>query len=135
MLVELRSNIVGVDTDSGAPPVEAQLISTMKRIMRTIVNNRLLTTMIVREAVGLDEEVDLRLREFYDSILQYVRDSIVRGQAMGILRAQDSDVAAMCVLGTIKQIMDYLVMNDPDDVDVDRIASGVLDYNLRGLIK
>jgi len=44
-------------------------------------------------------------------------------------------VAAMCILGTIKQFVEQLVMMDVQEVDVDRMALSVLDFNLRGLLR
>ena len=136
MLLELRANVVGVDTTEGNPPMEAQLVETVRRILNTVANNRLLTNLIVREAVGLDYEVDSRLRDFYGSILLYIRDALDEGKRMKILRDFDTEVAAMCVLGTIKQFMEQLVMMEPDEdeLDIDRMALDVLDFNLRGLL-
>jgi hypothetical protein len=107
----------------------------VKRILDTVVSNRLLSTIIVREAVGLDGEVDQRLNDFYRSILGYIRAALEEGRRMGIVRDVDTEVAAMCVLGTIKQFMEQLVMkSDEASVDIDRLAFGVLDFNLRGLL-
>jgi AcrR family transcriptional regulator len=135
MLEQFRESIVGVDTHEGAPPVELQLIGTVRRIMDTVVQNRLLTTIIIREAVGLDQEVDRRLKLFYDDLLRYIRDALGEGQRLGYIRKLDEDVAAMCILGTIKQFMEMLVMmGDEESVDVDRMALSVLDFNLRGVL-
>ena len=106
----------------------------MRQILSTVVNNRLLTNLIVREAVGVDYEVDSRLRDFYGSILRYIEEALDEGKRMNILRDFDTKIAAMCVLGTIKQFMEHIVMMEPeDDVDIDRMALAVLDYNLRGV--
>ncbi len=135
MLEQFRQSIVGVDTHEGAPPVEVQLIETVRRIMDTVVQNRLLTTIIIREAVGLDQEVDRRLRLFYGDLLEYIRNSLREGQRLGYIRELDEDVAAMCILGSIKQFMEMLVMQgDEGSVDVDRMALSVLDFNLRGVL-
>ena len=135
MLEQFRESIVGVDTYEGAPPVELQLMQTVRRIMDTVVQNRLLTTIIIREAVGLDQEVDRRLRLFYGDLLEYIRDALREGQRLGYIRKLDEDVAAMCILGTIKQFMEQLVMMDHEAVvDVDRLALSVLDFNLRGVL-
>lgn len=135
MLEQLRESIVGVDTHEGAPPVELQLIGTVRRLMDTVVQNRLLATIIIREAVGLDEEVDQRLKLFYDDLLDYIRDALREGQRLGYIRMLDEDVAAICILGTIKQFMEMLVMKgDEASVDVDRMALSVLDFNLRGVL-
>jgi AcrR family transcriptional regulator len=135
MLEQFRESIVGVDTYEGAPPVELQLMQTVRRIMDTVVQNRLLTTIIIREAVGLDQEVDRRLKLFYGDLLEYIRDALREGQRLGYIRKLDEDVAAMCILGTIKQFLEQLVMMDHEAVvDVDRLALSVLDFNLRGVL-
>lgn len=137
LLDELRKSIIGVDTDEGAAPVEMQLIGTIQRLLGKIVDNKLLTTIIVREAVGLDEEVDGRLAAFYNELLDYIQRSLDEGKRMGFLREMDTSVAAFCILGTIKQLMEQLVMNDESvaPTDVDRMAISVLDFNLRGILK
>ncbi len=136
MMQELRSNIVGVEAGPGRPPMEAQLVDTVHRILNTVHDNRLLTGLIVREAVGLGEEVDERLREFYASILTYIRDALEEGQRIGIVREFDTEIASMCILGTIKQFMEQIVVIDPSrDVDIDRMALAVLDFSLRGVLQ
>jgi len=136
LLDELRANVVGVERGPEAPPVELQLQRTVHQLMRTMVDNRQLTTIIIREAVGLDADVDLRLRGFYGELLSYIRESLEEGEAMGFVREMDHEVAAMCVLGTIKQFMEQLVMmKDTPAPDIDRMALQVLDYNLRGILR
>ena len=47
------------------------------------------------------------------------------------------DVAAFCVLGTIKQLMEQIASAPdplPPDLDVDRLTLEVLDFNLRGVM-
>ena len=136
LLSEVRSSIVGVDTSDSAPPVQEQLVDRIQRILHLVVENHALTTILMREAVGLDAEVDAKMREFYQSLHFYVRDALERGKGMGLLRDLDTEVAAFCVLGTIKQLMEQLVMSEDGHLaaDVDRVALGVLDFNLRGLI-
>lgn len=136
LLSEVRSSIVGVDTSDSAPPVQEQLVDRIQRILHLVVENHALTTILMREAVGLDAEVDAKMREFYQSLHFYVRDALERGKRMGLLRDLDTEVAAFCVLGTIKQLMEQLVMSEDGHLaaDVDRVALGVLDFNLRGLI-
>ena len=137
LLDELRAAIVGVETEEGAPPVEMQLVGSVQRILRTVVENRALTRIIVREAVGIDAEVDARLKAFYDELLDYIRTTLENGKRIGFVRDIDTEIAALCVLGTIKQFMEQLVMSEDDHLadDVNRAAMTVLDFNLRGLLK
>lgn len=134
LLIELRGTIVGVETEPGAPPMQDQLQDIVGSIIRTIVDNRLLSRIIIREAVGIDAEVDQRLRDFYQKLTLYIRLSLKTGQQMGLVRELDVGVAAVCILGGVKQFMEQYVMDDGADVDVDRIAFAVLDFNLRGLL-
>ncbi len=137
LLDELRTSIVGVDTKGEAPPVEYQLVGTVQRLLGKVIDNRFLTTIIVREAVGVDEEVDRRLGAFYRELHDNIRRSLEEGKRMGFLRDIDTEIAAFCVLGTIKQLMEQLVSGDvsPEPVDVDHLAFAVLDFNLRGVLK
>ena len=100
-----------------------------------MVKNRLLARIIVREAVGLDSEAEQRLRAFYAALLRYIELSLVEGRRLGVIRQLDVEVAAMCVLGTIKQFVEQVVVAGEDATfDVDRMALAVLDFNLRGLL-
>lgn len=135
LLLELRANIVGVETAEGSPPIQLQLVTTVRNILDTVVKNRLLAAIIVREAVGLDAEAEQRLRAFYAAILRYVEQSLLEGQRLGVVRPLDREVAAMCVLGTVKQFFELVVEADADTTfDVDRMALAVLDFNLRGVL-
>jgi len=134
LLVELRGSIVGVDRHDGAPPLSVQLDAIIHRVLRTIADNRLLSTIIIREAVGLGDEVDLRLRLFYQKLLRYIRMALDEGRRVGLLRPIDTEVAAICVLGSVKQLMEQYVMAEDDEFDVDRAAMGVLDFSMHGLL-
>lgn len=135
LLLELRRSIVGVDVGPDSPPIEEQLVDTVRRILETIVENRLLARVIVRESVGVDAETDQRLRDFYGALHQYVRMTLQEGRRIGIVREVDEEVAAMCVVGTFRQFIEQVASSADDDTfDVDRLARGLLDFNLRGLL-
>jgi AcrR family transcriptional regulator len=133
LLESLRSTIVGVDMSENAQPVDVQLRGIIQTLLQAIVENRELTKIVTREAVGLDAEVDRRLRDFYSELVAYVRDSLMVAERMGFARPLDHEVAAMCVVGTIKQFMERLVMTEHLP-DINRMALAVLDFNLRGIV-
>ena len=108
---------------------------TVRAVPRTVDQNPMPSTTITGEAVGLNAEVDARLRAFYAELLHYIRDAVAEGQRLSLIRELDTEVAAMCILGTIKQFVEQLVMMDVQEVDVDRMALSVLDFNLRGLLR
>ena len=95
--------------------------------------HKALTRILMREAVGLDADVDAKLNGFYQNLRDFIRYSLENGQRLGVIRAVDTDVVASCILGSIKYLLEERVMDD-SDTDPDRIARAVLDYNLRGLL-
>lgn len=136
LLVQLRDTVVGVETGPDAPPVKDQLLATVTNVIRVVEDHRLLATIILREAVGLDEDVDQKLGDFYGSLRRFISESLQNGQRMGIVRSDvDCHIVASCILGSIKYILEQYVMSGPDEaLDVHRVGRAILDYNLHGVL-
>jgi AcrR family transcriptional regulator len=134
LLVRMRACVHGVDLAPGAPPVQDQLLGIVQRILDTFAHNHALTTILVREAVGLDEDVDEKLREFYGNLLAYIRTSLDTGISLGILRGDlDTEVASTAILGSFKQVMEQQLWHGGSEMDVDRYVRGLIDVHLHGL--
>jgi len=134
LTAHLRANIVGIDLSRGPASMEDQLHATIVRILRTVESNQPLTRIIFREAVGLDAVVDARLAAFDDELYGYVARSIQVGVALGTIRATDVATAAASVVGSVREIVYRWVVRSGLPLDVDRVARGVIDHHLRGLL-
>jgi hypothetical protein len=105
------------------------------RIVRAVDDHRALTRIILREAVGLDAEVDRKLKEFYGNLQLFVSGSLENGKRMGLVRDLDTDVVASCILGSVKYLLEQELMGEPaSETNAERIGRAVLDYNLRGVL-
>lgn len=136
LLAHLRSRVIGVDIGDEFPPVEVQLEATVTRIVRALEEHRRFATILFREAVGLDEEVEAKLRTFYRGLHFFIEQSLDNGKALGIVRPDvDSSVVAACILGSVKSVLEQTLLDTPEDEDLDvaRIGRAVVDYNLRGV--
>lgn len=133
LLAHLRSNVVGVDMSPGARPFEEQLVETVARILRTVENNRALTRIIFREAVGLDAAVDARMHAFYDSLAGFIGSALDLGARLGLVRALDVDVVATCILGSLRGVVERYVVDTEEPLDVDRVARVVVNHSLHGV--
>lgn len=133
LLQHLRSNVVGVDMSPGARPFEEQLVETVARILRTVENNRALTRIIFREAVGLDAAVDARMHAFYDSLTGFVGAALELGARLGVVRALDVDVVATCILGSLRGVVERYVVDADGPLEIDRVARGVVQFALHGV--
>jgi len=134
LLGDLRSRIRGVDTTDGAEPIPIQLRGTLDSVLNTLSENRALCRILFREAVGLDEDVDAKLQTFYEGLRRYIESALQKGQDMGFVRRMDIEVAASCALGTVKEVVSRYLVRTDDEVDLETVALGVLDFNLRGFV-
>ena len=135
LITHLRANIVGVDRSEDAPPMEDQLHGTVVRILNTVMSNRPLTRIIFREAIGLHDAVDERLRRFDDELHRYVALSLQIGQASHVVQPDlDVEVSAACVVGSLRELVNRMVVVSDEDMDPERVARSVLEHHLRGLV-
>ncbi len=84
--------------------IPSQLLGNISRVTGLLFGEPLLTRLLVNEAVGLDEEQDAQLRNFYNQILDYIHRGLKQGQDMGFVREGNVQVMALCLLGSLKEI-------------------------------
>jgi len=132
LLAELRGSVQGVDPTANTP-IPEQLVAAIARIFAVVLANRSLTQIVFREAVGLDADVDAKLRLFDEGLAQYIRAALALGQRTGLVRELDREVAATCVVGTLRYIAQRSLVED-EHPDVHQLASEVVAFNLRGVL-
>lgn len=84
--------------------IPTQLLGNISRVTNLLFEAPLLTRLLFNEAVGLDEEQDFQLRNFYSQILDYIHRGLKQGQEMGFVREGKVSVMALCLLGSLKEI-------------------------------
>jgi AcrR family transcriptional regulator len=129
VLTQIRASVVGVDLDEGAPPLRDQLLVTVRRVLLAFRANRAIGQVVLREAVGLDAEVEAKLDDFYRRLHGWLAESLDNGVVLGFLRPIDTRTAAWIILGSVKELLSRL----EDEVDVDALAESLLDHHLQGL--
>lgn len=134
LTAQLRARIVGVDLSAGAAPLAEQLERTVARLLQATIDNRPLTRIIFREAVGLHAPVDERLRAFDDDLHAYVVRSIAVAQQMDAVRELDPAVSAACVVGSVRELVNRLVVSSDAAVDVQAVAAALVAHHLVGLV-
>lgn len=133
LMTELRAGIKGVDPSADAG-VRAQLPAVIRRVLTAVSANRALTRILFREAIGLDAEVDARLAAFNDQIHEYVIRALRLGRAMDVVREElDLDVAATCIVGGVRFIVQRHIVARDDPADLDALARGIVATYLDGV--
>jgi AcrR family transcriptional regulator len=136
LLAHLTEKVRKVDVTPGALAPRAQLAAIVRHVMATLVDNRELTRILLREAVGIDAEFDAKLQDFYGRVLGLLVSALQTGQEIGLVRKLDEQVTAYCILGSVKELADHmLVQKTPAEVNLDHLTETVLEFNLNGLLQ
>jgi AcrR family transcriptional regulator len=150
LLATLRSVVRRIEVGPGAAPPVEQMDATVDRVLETLSANRQVARILLREAVGIDADFDRKLNDFYGRIQAMIVSAIATGQEMGLVRACDPVVVAHCVLGAIKEVVQWsFIAESPQSPETTsdgatRVASGVdtrhlgremIAFTLMGLFK
>ncbi|MCB9594594.1 MAG: helix-turn-helix transcriptional regulator [Sandaracinaceae bacterium] len=133
VLTRIDENVAGVDLEPGALPVREQLLNTVRKIFSVFRADRAFAKLILREAVGLDEEVDAMLDGFYGRLHRWLSDSLRNGQRIGLIRAGDTELTAWLILGSVKQFAALVLTTSDEDIDLEQLSEVILDFNLQGI--
>ncbi|NMC72562.1 MAG: TetR/AcrR family transcriptional regulator [Myxococcales bacterium] len=132
---ELESQIRRVDPTGGAEDSARQMLDNVGRVLDTLLRNRDLTRILLREAVGLDAGFDRKLDEFYRRLAGLIERSLVSGREMGLVRELDRRVASLMILGALKQVLDHSLA-DPDSLPAaPELAREFLGIVLTGVVR
>ena len=137
LFATLASTVHRIDVQPGAPPPVEQMNATVDRVFGTLVENRELARLLLREAVGIDAEVDQKLADFYGRIESLIVRAVTTGIEMGLVRECDPAIVARCVLGAAKEVVHHaFVENDPrmvPSLDARRVGRELIAFTLKGL--
>ncbi len=133
LIGRLRAAVRGVDPQAD-PTVDAQLKAIVAHILRTTAENRHLTRILFREAVGLDDAVQTRLTGFYDELRAYLVHTLELGVTLGVVRDDiDRETTASCILGALRGVVHRYVVDHDQDFDPDGVADAVVSFAMGGV--
>lgn len=120
--------------DPQSPEMAIRLHNNIKRVVDLLFDNHYLTVMLLREAIGLDAQVDTTLNRLHAFWYEMVDGALENGARWGITRKVNRRIVATAIIGSIKEVLyQYLVVQRVDVADRGEIARELLDYWLRGL--
>jgi len=121
---------------SGAGEGEKILLVWRENIIRIMAfhrDNPDLTSVVYREALGIDEDFSERVEELSRTADAQVHRELEILKQKGVLRPCDTELVASIVLGSsIYVIMQHLV--GKKDADLGRLADEMLEYHVRALV-
>ncbi len=136
LVTTLQAQVRRIEVGPGAAAPVEQMNATVDRVLETLLENREMARILLREAVGIDEDFDRKLGAFYGRINAMIVGALHTGQQMGLVRPCDAQVVARCIVGTIKEVVHWaFVEQDPTRIDLKKLGREVIDYTLKGLFR
>ena len=133
MFAQIAGTVRRISLEPGAPSVPEQMHGNVRRLIDVLEQNRDLTIILLREAVGLDADFDHKLNAFYDRISDVIDGALRLGQSMGLVRSCDTRLVAFCVLGSLKEVILRRLTGGDQSLDRDQLAWEIVEYNMRGV--
>lgn len=134
LTLKLEGCIKRVDLSPGKPPWESQVRSNVSRIVSILLEDRDITLILYNHSMGLDEEYDTKIREFYSRMSGVIKGALVLGREMGLLRSDvDPHLAALQMLGSIKEVIYNIASYGESGFDLDTLVDEMLKYHLGAL--
>lgn len=84
--------------------IPAQLKGNIERVTHVLMDNPWIIKLLFSESLGVDQNLDSRLRQFYEKILDLIGRGLRQGQEMGFVRAGDLKVLSVSLLGALKEV-------------------------------
>ena len=110
-----------------------QMRANVERLVDTILDRPQPAKIVLNEAVGLDPEIDDRLRSFYGKLISMIEKSIAKGVALKLVRPIDPRLAACIVIGAFKEVMIQQAVFKNSRFSRKAIVDGLLDALVGGL--
>ena len=63
---------------------------------------------MLNHSTGFDRELDARIEDFYDRVVEQIQRSLDLGIEMNLVRRCDTRAAAYCILGVVKEVVSHL---------------------------
>ena len=133
LVKELEGVIKRLDLDPSVSLLE-QLKSILRSVIMLALEDPDMTQIVLSRAGGLDSEFDGKLREFYETVLGTIESSLQHGIELGLVRKCDTKVAACCVLGCLKEVVNHIFSDAEAISQLDQILDEVLNFGLRGVL-
>ena len=125
-----------IEVGPDAPPPLEQMLGMVCNVVATLQAHRELTRILLKTASGIDADFDRKLDEFYGRLRERIKGALVLGAEMQLVRPCDPDIASLCVLGSLKEVMEhYLARGGGQSFDRERVSREILEYNLKGLFR
>jgi len=132
--VEGMMDVIEVVDPNGEEDPLLQIHANIQRAVDQLFDNRELTTVFLREAMGADAAVSQQLNRLHAFLDDMVCGALTNGIQMGLIRTVDPSVLGPAIIGSVKEVLYRCVVLEKDkEHDRHAIALALFDFVFRGL--
>lgn len=135
LIVRLTAAVSPVRPDQGQ--AMRDLYANVERLVRELYDNRHLTRLLFREAVGLDAQVDARLNRLDTHMYDMIFGALRKGMEWNLIRrVENTEVVAAALVGNIREVLyQSLVTHRFGVTDPASVARTVFDMCFYGVAR
>jgi AcrR family transcriptional regulator len=126
--------IMRVDPADPARSVADQIRENIRRLVRTLIEDRETTKILLSGAMGVDPAFDRKLRSFYNVVEQLLAESLAEGQELGVVARGDARMMAFLTMGAMKEILFQMVHRDAE-YTLEEVVKGIFDFLSHGTLR
>lgn len=128
----VSAQIKNVEIGTGVSPA-IQMRGNIERVVDAILERPEIGKIIFNEAVGLDKEIDEKLKLFYSQFIKIIESSIRRGISLGLIKCANPTAAACIILGGFRELLVQQIIFDNKDINREATINGLIDLFLAGI--
>ena len=137
-LGDIETRILRVRRGPGQPPAIAQVRANLQRVFEYMLAHSELLDILLHHASGFDPVLDEKLAQFSARLTADIERALSLGVDMGLVRPGNLSVAALCILGAVREVIASAVRTSPGNEPrrapaVDELVESVLAVGLRGV--
>jgi AcrR family transcriptional regulator len=134
LLLELRNRIRPIEMGRDSPDPLKQLKANIRRVLDLVIEEPQLIQILLRHASGLDRRSAKVVQAFNNRVLDLVERSLKHGIRVNLIRPCHTRIVAACILGTIREVTDWLTAHGSQAPPLDLLVDEIVDFGLRGLL-
>ena len=105
------------------------------RIATILAEESELTQILYNHAMGLDEDFDEKIRQFYSALVSRTEGAIKLGQDMGLIRKSiNPSLAAHHLVGSVKEVMYHRACGGWSDMSTEKMVEELIGYAMAGIL-
>lgn len=136
LTVRLQTCMRRVDLSPGNPPWQEQIRANLVRIATVLLEESELTEILYNHALGLDEDFDRKIQEFYENLTRRTEGAFKLGQEMGLARKDlNPRVAAHHLVGSLKEVIYFMTRKGDMNLSVEQMVDELISYSIQGLLE